>query len=131
MQQELLMFKEVEMMMKPSLRETKNREGQNFLRVVHHRTYKITEWRKVDEEHIYLINNDKPGIHIRLIETVFHVFAISDANALYFSSISIIMFLTILTSGYIDGFSEIFASQVDGWSIGSLHTGEWFDASGE
>ncbi|KAK0607362.1 hypothetical protein LWI29_013871 [Acer saccharum] len=66
-------------------------------------------------------NNEKTGIAIRLIETAFHVFAISDAIVLSFSSISILMFLSILTSGYTNGFSKIFAALVDGWSLGSLY----------
>ncbi|KAK0606640.1 hypothetical protein LWI29_001963 [Acer saccharum] len=122
MQQELLMFKEVEMMMKPSLRETKNADGRTpreLFTIEHAKLLESGEkWMKNTATSCMVVatliatvvfsaaftvpgdNNDKTGIPLHLMETAFHVFAISDAIALSFSSISILMFLSILTSGY-------------------------------
>ncbi|KAK1563371.1 hypothetical protein Q3G72_026664 [Acer saccharum] len=124
MQQELLIFKEVEMMMQPSLRETKNSEGQTprELFTIEHKKilYSGEEWMKNTAKSCMVVatliatvvfstaftvpgdNNEKIGIPLRLMETAFRVFAISDAIAFSSSSISIIMFLSILTSGYIE-----------------------------
>ncbi|KAI9196619.1 hypothetical protein LWI28_025465 [Acer negundo] len=122
MQQELLMFEEVEMIMQPSLRETKNAEGrtpQELFTIEHKKLLHNGEkWMKNTANSCMVVatliatvvfsaafsvpggNNEKTGIPLHLIETPFHIFAISDAIALSFSSISILMFLSILTSGY-------------------------------
>ncbi|KAI9195131.1 hypothetical protein LWI28_012045 [Acer negundo] len=122
MQQELLMFEEVKMMMQPSLREKKNVDGltPQELFTIEHKNLLLSgeKWMKNTASSCMVIatliatmvfsaaftvpggNNDKTGIPIRLIETSFHVFAISDTIALSSSSISILMFLSILTSGY-------------------------------
>ncbi|KAI9194861.1 hypothetical protein LWI28_009741 [Acer negundo] len=120
MQQELLMFEEVEMMMQPSLRETKNADGQTprELFTIEHKEllHNGENWMKNTASSCMVVatliatvvfsaaftvpggNNDKTGIPIRMTETSFHVFAISDTIALSSSSISILMFLSILTS---------------------------------
>ncbi|KAI9196778.1 hypothetical protein LWI28_026931 [Acer negundo] len=120
MQQELLMFEEVQMIMKPSFREMKNTEGRTprELFTIEHKKllHSGEEWMKNTTNSCMVVatliatvifsaaftvpggNNDKTGIPLHLMETVFHVFAISDAIALSFSSISILMFLSILTS---------------------------------
>ncbi|KAK2646879.1 hypothetical protein Ddye_022074 [Dipteronia dyeriana] len=122
MQQELLMFEEVEMIMKPSFREIKNAEGRTprELFTVEHKKllHSGEKWMKSTATSCMVVatliatvvfsaaftapggNNEETGIPLRLMETAFHVFAISDAIALSFSSISILMFLSILTSGY-------------------------------
>ncbi|KAK0607372.1 hypothetical protein LWI29_014013 [Acer saccharum] len=122
MQQELLTFEEVEMMMQPSLREKKNVDGltPRELFTIEHKNLLLSgeKWMKNTASSCMVIatlittmvfsaaftvpggNNDKTGIPIRLMETSFHVFAISDTIALSSSSISILMFLSILTSGY-------------------------------
>ncbi|KAK0608041.1 hypothetical protein LWI29_024639 [Acer saccharum] len=112
------------MMMQPSLRETKNSEGQTprELFTIEHKKilYSGEEWMKNTAKSCMVVatliatvvfstaftvpgdNNEKIGIPLRLMETAFRVFAISDAIAFSSSSISIIMFLSILTSGYIE-----------------------------
>ncbi|KAK1563141.1 hypothetical protein Q3G72_022980 [Acer saccharum] len=122
-QQELLIFEEVEMMMQPSLRETKNSEGQTpqELFTLEHKKllHSGEEWMKNTAKSCMVVatliatvvfltafivpgdNNEKTGIPLRLMETAFRVFAISYAIMFSSSSISILMFLSIpITSGY-------------------------------
>ncbi|KAK2646533.1 hypothetical protein Ddye_021728 [Dipteronia dyeriana] len=113
---------EVEMMVQPSLRETKNADGRTpreLFTIEHKELLESGEiWMQSTATSCMVVatliatvvfsaaftvpggNNDKTGTPIRLVETSFHVFAISDAIALSSSSISILMFLSILTSGY-------------------------------
>ncbi|KAK0607750.1 hypothetical protein LWI29_019931 [Acer saccharum] len=108
--------------MQPSLRETKNPEGRTprELFTIEHKKllHSGEKWMKNTANSCMVVatliatevfsagftvpsgNNEKTGIPLRLIETLFHIFAISDAIALSSSSISILIFLSILTSGY-------------------------------
>ncbi|KAK3198072.1 hypothetical protein Dsin_021487 [Dipteronia sinensis] len=76
---------------------------------------------------IHVGNYEKTRIPLSLIETAYRVFAALDTTVLSFYSISIIMFLSIPKSGDTNGFSEIFATQIDGWSLGSLYIGNSYD----
>ncbi|KAK1563510.1 hypothetical protein Q3G72_028546 [Acer saccharum] len=122
MQRELLMFEEVRMIMKPSLRDKKNSEGhtpKKLFTVTHKDLQKRGEtWMKSTAKSCMLVatliatvvfaavfsipggNNQQIGRPIYLEKTFFKVFAVSDAIAMSSSSISILVFLSILTSRY-------------------------------
>ncbi|KAJ0018036.1 hypothetical protein Pint_12185 [Pistacia integerrima] len=122
MQLELLWFKEIEKIVQPSFREKKNSNGetpQELFTQDHKELLKSGEqWIKDTANSCMLVatvittiifatlfsvpdgNSSDKGIPIHLKETWFQVFAISDAIILSFSSISILMFLSILTSRY-------------------------------
>ncbi|KAK3190065.1 hypothetical protein Dsin_029626 [Dipteronia sinensis] len=127
MQREILIFKEVEMMMTPSLRETKNLEGrtpQQLFSIEHSNLLKRGErWIK-DAANSCLVAatliatvvfsaaftrptpprltppSDNHVLNVLLMGTWFHVYAFSDAVALSASSVSVLVFLCILTSGF-------------------------------
>ncbi|KAK0607709.1 hypothetical protein LWI29_018931 [Acer saccharum] len=122
MQRELLMFEEVRMIMKPSLRDKQNSEGhtpKELFTVTHKDLQKRGEtWMKSTAKSCMLVatliatvvfaavfsipggNNQQIGRPIYLDKTFFKVFAVSNAIALSSSSISILVFLSILTSRY-------------------------------
>ncbi|KAL5765429.1 hypothetical protein ACOSP7_016046 [Xanthoceras sorbifolium] len=122
MQQELLIFKEVEKLMQPSLREAKNAEDltpQELFAKEHKSLLQSGEkWMKKMASSCMLVatlittvvfsvastvpggNQNQTGVPVLLRNNWFHIFAISDAIALSSSSFSILMFLSILTSGY-------------------------------
>ncbi|KAJ0018514.1 hypothetical protein Pint_12153 [Pistacia integerrima] len=129
MQRELLWFKEIEKIVQPSFREKKNLNGQTpqeLFTQEHKELLKSGEqWMKNTANSCMLVatiittiifatvfsvsdgNDSSKGLPIHLKEIWFQVFVISDAIALSFSSISILMFLSILTSRYTeDGFLE-------------------------
>ncbi|KAJ0017086.1 hypothetical protein Pint_12194 [Pistacia integerrima] len=123
-QRELLWFKEIEKVVQPSFREKKNSNGQTpqeLFTQEHKELLKSGEqWMKNTANSCMLVatiittiifaavfsvpggNSSDKGIPIHLKETWFQVFVISDAIALSSSSISILMFLSILTSRYIE-----------------------------
>ncbi|KAK1583053.1 hypothetical protein Q3G72_020621 [Acer saccharum] len=122
MQRELLMFEEVEMIVQPSLRDVQNSEGhtpKELFTMTHKDLQKRGEqWMKSTAKSCMLVatliatvvfaaafsipggNNQLVGRPIHLDKTFFKVFAASDAIALSSSSISILIFLSILTSRY-------------------------------
>ncbi|XP_044497675.1 ankyrin repeat-containing protein NPR4-like [Mangifera indica] len=122
MQRELLWFKEIEKMVQPSFREKKNSEGktpQEIFTEEHKELLKNGElWMKKTAESCMLVatlistmmfaaafsvpggNDNNRGTPIYLKESLFQVFALSDVIALSSSTISILMFLYILTSRY-------------------------------
>ncbi|XP_031278610.1 ankyrin repeat-containing protein NPR4-like [Pistacia vera] len=122
MQRELLWSKEIGKMMQPSFREKKNSNGQTpqeLFTQEHKELLKSGEqWMKHTANSCMLVatiittiifaaifsvpggNDSSKGLPIHLKETWFQVFVISDAIALSSSSISILMFLSILTSRY-------------------------------
>ncbi|KDO77346.1 hypothetical protein CISIN_1g044420mg, partial [Citrus sinensis] len=122
MHRELLWFKEVEKIVQPTFREMKNSEGKTpreLFSIEHSSLLRSGElWMKNTAESCMLVatliatimfaaafsvpggNDNNKGIPIHLRETLFQVFAMSDVMALSSSSISILMFLSILTSRY-------------------------------
>ncbi|KAL5782484.1 hypothetical protein ACOSP7_007513 [Xanthoceras sorbifolium] len=122
MQRELLMFEEVEMIMQPSWRDIQNLEGytpKELFTMTHKDLQKRGEkWMKSTSKSCMLVatliatvvfaaafsvpggNNQQIGTPIHLDKTLFNVFAMSDAIALSSSSISVLIFLSILTSHY-------------------------------
>ncbi|KAI9186534.1 hypothetical protein LWI28_018259 [Acer negundo] len=122
MQQELLMFEEVEKIVQPSLRDVQNSDGltpKDLFTKTHKDLQKRGErWMKSTANSCMLVatliatvvfaaafsipggNNQQVGRPIYLDKTFFKVFAASDAIALSSSSISILIFLSILTSHY-------------------------------
>ncbi|KAK0602566.1 hypothetical protein LWI29_034815 [Acer saccharum] len=122
MQRELLMFEEVEMIMQPSLRDLQNLEGhtpKELFTMTHKDLQKRGEqWMKSTAKSCMIVatliatvvfaaafsipggNNQQVGRPIYLDKTFFKVFVGSDAIALSSSSISILIFLSILTSRY-------------------------------
>ncbi|KAJ0018812.1 hypothetical protein Pint_12125 [Pistacia integerrima] len=121
-QRELLWFKEIEKIVQPSFREKKNSNGQTpqeLFTQEHKKLLKSGEqWMKNTAHSCMLVatiittmmfpaiisvpggNSSDKGMPIYLKETWFQIFVISDAIALSSSSISILMFLSILTSRY-------------------------------
>ncbi|KAJ0018531.1 hypothetical protein Pint_12213 [Pistacia integerrima] len=113
-------FHEVGQIVQPSFREKKNSEGktpQQIFSEEHEILLRSGElWMKKTAESCMLVatfittimfttalsvpggNDNNTGIPIRLRDTLFQVFALSDAIALSSSSISVLMFLSILTS---------------------------------
>ncbi|XP_049371542.1 uncharacterized protein LOC125836415 [Solanum verrucosum] len=122
MQKEILWFKEVEKLLPPSLQKIKNKAGKTPREVFteeHNLLLKEGErWMKDTANSCMIVatliatmvfaagftvpggNNGDNGIPILLKLNAFRVFVISDAVALFSSIISIIMFLSILTSRY-------------------------------
>ncbi|RDX67198.1 Ankyrin repeat-containing protein ITN1, partial [Mucuna pruriens] len=122
MQRELLWFKEVEKIIQPLLKEIKDSEGrtpQMLFTEEHKGLAKEGEkWLKNTASSCMLVatlittvmfaaiftvpggNNNNNGYPIFMHTTSFKVFALSDALALFSSVISILMFLSILTSRY-------------------------------
>ncbi|KAK3189911.1 hypothetical protein Dsin_029472 [Dipteronia sinensis] len=122
MQRELLMFEEVEMIMQPSWRDRQNSEGytpkEQFTMTQEDLQKRGEKWMKSTAKSCMLVatliatvvfaaafsipggNNQQIGRPIYLDKTLFKVFAASDAIALSSSSVSILVFLSILTSRY-------------------------------
>ncbi|KAL5763694.1 hypothetical protein ACOSQ2_016288 [Xanthoceras sorbifolium] len=122
MQKELLIFEEVEKLMQPSLREAKNADGltPRELFAKEHKSLQQSgeKWMKKMASSCMLVatlittvvfsvastvpggNQNQTGVPVLLKNNWFHIFAISDAIALSSSSFSILIFLSILTSGY-------------------------------
>ncbi|KAL5852577.1 hypothetical protein ACOSQ3_007695 [Xanthoceras sorbifolium] len=122
MQRELLMFDEVEKIMQPSLRDMQNLRGhtpKELFTMTHKDLQKSGEkWMKSTSKSCMLVatliatvvfaaaftipggNDQDTGTPIHLDKILFNVFAMSDAMALSSSSISILIFLSILTSRY-------------------------------
>nr|XP_043623989.1 uncharacterized protein LOC122595642 [Erigeron canadensis] len=122
MQRELLWFKEVESMMRPSYREQKNKDGltPHKLFTKEHATL-ITEgekWMKETANQCMVVAaliativfaaaftvpggyDQNDGLPIYYRERSFKVFVVTDAISLFLSSASILTFLSILTSRY-------------------------------
>ncbi|XP_075673450.1 uncharacterized protein LOC142642897 isoform X2 [Castanea sativa] len=122
MQQELLWFKKVEKIMPPSYLNQKNRKGQTpgdiFTEEHQHLQREGKEWMKDTANYCLIVatlittvvfaaaftvpggSNQETGTPIFLKNKWFRVFFISDAVALVFSSSSILIFLSILTSRF-------------------------------
>lgn len=122
MQRELLWFKEVEKIIQPLLKEIKDSEGrtpQMLFTEEHKGLAKEGEkWLKNTASSCMLVstlittvmfaalftvpggNNNSNGYPIFMRTTSFKVFALSDALGLFSSVVSILMFLSILTSRY-------------------------------
>ncbi|XP_014492755.1 uncharacterized protein LOC106755162 isoform X2 [Vigna radiata var. radiata] len=122
MQRELLWFKEVEKIIQPLLKEMKDSEGrtpQMLFTEEHKGLAKEGEkWLKNTASSCMLVstlittvmfaaiftvpggNNNNNGYPIFMHTTSFKVFALSDAIGLFSSVVSILMFLSILTSRY-------------------------------
>ncbi|WVZ20522.1 hypothetical protein V8G54_007844 [Vigna mungo] len=122
MQRELLWFKEVEKIIQPLLKEMKDSEGrtpQMLFTEEHKALAKEGEkWLKNTASSCMLVstlittvmfaaiftvpggNNNNNGYPIFMHTTSFKVFALSDAIGLFSSVVSILMFLSILTSRY-------------------------------
>ncbi|KAK4368285.1 hypothetical protein RND71_012077 [Anisodus tanguticus] len=122
MQREMLWFKEVEKIVPPSLHRSKNRDGKTPRQLFteeHKQLLKEGErWMKDTANSCMIVatliatmvfaaaftvpggNNGDIGTPIMLKLNAFAVFVISDAVALCGSIVSIIMFLSILTSRY-------------------------------
>ncbi|XP_076881861.1 protein ACCELERATED CELL DEATH 6-like [Bidens hawaiensis] len=122
MQRELLWYKEVEGMLPPSCQEKKNNDGllPHELFTNEHKDLMIAseKWMKNTASHCMVVAaliatvvfaaaftvpggyNNSSGIPILRNHRAFIVFVISDAISLSFATISILMFLYILTSRY-------------------------------
>ncbi|KAH9753266.1 ANK REP REGION domain-containing protein [Citrus sinensis] len=122
MQRELLIYKEVEMIVQPSYREMKNYDGKTpreLFTVEHLELLRREEqWMKNRASASIIVatlvatmafaaafivpggKDDKTGLPIHLRENWFQVFAISDAIAFSCSVISVAFFLSILTSQF-------------------------------
>ncbi|XP_020553898.1 ankyrin repeat-containing protein At5g02620-like isoform X2 [Sesamum indicum] len=122
MQRELLWFKEVEKVVPPSCLEIRNRQGlrprQLFSKEHEPLLTKGETWMKETANNCMIVatliatvafaaaftlpggNNGDTGMPILKKRTWFTVFAVSNAVALFCSTASIIMFLSILTSRY-------------------------------
>ncbi|XP_076908460.1 uncharacterized protein LOC143565355 [Bidens hawaiensis] len=122
MQRELLWYKEVESMLPPSCQEKKNNNGllPHELFTNEHKGLMIAseKWMKNTASHCMVVAaliatvvfaaaftlpggyNNTSGIPILRNHRAFIVFVISDAISLSFATISILMFLYILTSRY-------------------------------
>ncbi|BAT80166.1 hypothetical protein VIGAN_02314500 [Vigna angularis var. angularis] len=121
MQRELLWFKEVEKIIQPLLKEMKDSEGrtpQMLFTEEHKGLAKEGEkWLKNTASSCMLVStlittvmfaaiftvpggNKNNGYPIFMHTTSFKVFAVSDAIGLFSSVVSILMFLSILTSRY-------------------------------
>lgn len=122
MQRELLWFKEVEKIIQPLFKEIKDSQGrtpQMLFTEEHKELAKEGEkWLKNTASSCMLVatlittvmfaaiftvpggNNNNNGYPIFMHTTSFKVFALSDALALFSSVISVLMFLSILTSRY-------------------------------
>ncbi|TKY72713.1 Ankyrin repeat-containing protein [Spatholobus suberectus] len=122
MQRELLWFKEVEKIIQPLFKEIKDSEGRTpqILFTEEHKglAKEGEKWLKNTASSCMLVatlittvmfaaiftvpggNNNNNGYPIFMHTTSFKVFALSDALALFSSVISVLMFLSILTSRY-------------------------------
>ncbi|KAL0442318.1 UNVERIFIED_CONTAM: Ankyrin repeat-containing protein ITN1 [Sesamum latifolium] len=122
MQRELLWFKEVEKVVPPTCLEMRNGEGlrPRELFSVEHKSLLIKgeTWMKDTANNCMIVaaliatvafaaaftlpggNNSNTGMPILMKRTYFTVFAVSNGVALFSSTASIIMFLSILTSRY-------------------------------
>ncbi|XP_031256046.1 uncharacterized protein LOC116114035 [Pistacia vera] len=122
MQRELLWFKEIEKVVKPSYRKKKNSSGktpQELFTEKHKGLLRDGEsWMKKTASSCMLVATivtsvifaaafsvpggyeDKTGIPNLLKDNLFQVFSISNAIALSSSIISVLMFLSIITSRY-------------------------------
>ncbi|XP_034698061.1 ankyrin repeat-containing protein NPR4-like, partial [Vitis riparia] len=135
MQRELLWFKEVEKIMLPTYRERKNKDGKtprDLFTKEHKNLMKDGEkWMRGTAAQSMLVatliatvvfaaaftvpggSNQDTGIPILLRKKSFMIFAVSDAIALFSSSTSILVFLSILTSRYAeDDFLESLPSRL-------------------
>ncbi|KAF8403426.1 hypothetical protein HHK36_011530 [Tetracentron sinense] len=122
MQRELQWFKEVEKLVQPSYRESKNKDGKTA-RVIFTEEHKDLvekgqKWMKATSSSCMVVatliatvmfaaaftvpggNQNDRGIPIFLNANSFLIFAISDALSLFSSLTSVLMFLSILTSRY-------------------------------
>ncbi|KAI3738011.1 hypothetical protein L2E82_28029 [Cichorium intybus] len=129
MQRELLWFKEVELMIPPSYREKKNTAGYTprelFTKNHKELVTKGEDWMKGTANQCMVVAaliativfgvafaipggyDQNSGLPMFLRKEIFIAFVISDAISLIFSSASILMFLSILTSRYAEqDFSE-------------------------
>ncbi|KAJ0013267.1 hypothetical protein Pint_21382 [Pistacia integerrima] len=124
MQQESIIFKEVELLVQPSHREMKNRKDQTprELFSIEHANLlrKGEEWVRNTATQCMLVatiiatvvfaaifsvpagDNDEEGIPTHWRNVVFRMFAVSEAMALSFSLISILIYLSILTAPYVE-----------------------------
>ncbi|ESR45910.1 hypothetical protein CICLE_v10003360mg [Citrus x clementina] len=122
MQRELLIYKEVEMIVQPSYKEMKNYDGKTpreLFTVEHLELLRRGEqWMKSRASSSMIVatlvatmvfaaaftvpggKDDKTGLPIHLRENWFQVFAIADAIAFSCSIISVLFFLSILTSQF-------------------------------
>ncbi|KAJ9560291.1 hypothetical protein OSB04_005451 [Centaurea solstitialis] len=118
MQRELLWFKEVERMLPPYLREFKNKDGQTPYDIFSENNKDFIsqglKWTKdcmivatlivtVAFAVAYTVPggyNQETGIPIFIHKRMFIVFVLADAISLFSSSTSLLVFLSILTSGY-------------------------------
>ncbi|XP_062104572.1 uncharacterized protein LOC133815786 isoform X2 [Humulus lupulus] len=122
MQRELIWFKEIENMMEPSLREKQNKQNETA-RVIFSKTHKNLlkegeSWMKKTAESCTIVaaliatvvftvafsvpggNNSDTGFPIHIKHTSYTFFSLSNGVAMFSSSTSILMFLSILTSRY-------------------------------
>ncbi|KAF8403425.1 hypothetical protein HHK36_011529 [Tetracentron sinense] len=121
MQRELQWFKEVERLVQPAYRESKNKEGKTAQVIFTEEHKDLVEkgqkWMKETSSSCMVVatliatvmfsaaftvpgGNQSEGIPIFLKTNHFMIFAISDALALFSSLTSVLMFLSILTSRY-------------------------------
>ncbi|KAL5577477.1 hypothetical protein UlMin_019176, partial [Ulmus minor] len=121
MQQELLWFEEVEKIVQPDFRKKKNKKGktpeQLFSEQHKQLLRKGESWMKSTAESCSIVSaliatvvfaaafsvpggNDDKGKPHYFGTTAFLVFVLSDGAALLFSTVSLLMFLSILTSRY-------------------------------
>ncbi|PON33492.1 PGG domain containing protein [Trema orientale] len=122
MQLELLWFKEIEKIMPPSIKEKENNEHETA-RAIFSKTHKDLlkegeSWMKKTAESCTIVatliatvvfatafsvpggNDSDTGIPIHLKYNLYSVFSLSNGVAMFSSSTSILMFLSILTSRY-------------------------------
>ncbi|KAJ0013849.1 hypothetical protein Pint_21546 [Pistacia integerrima] len=124
MQRELLKFKDVEMIIKPSFKEKKNSEGktprelfitehEELLKSAKSSTKKtasscmilasiitIVMFHQLSQFNLPGGNDDEIGRSINIRDTLYQVFSVANAAALFCSSISMLIFLSIFTSHY-------------------------------
>ncbi|KAF4376749.1 hypothetical protein F8388_025620 [Cannabis sativa] len=122
MQRELIWFKEIEKMMDPSLREKKNNKNETasvIFSKAHANLLKEGEsWMKKTTESCTIVaaliatvvftvafsvpggNNSDTGLPIHIKHNAYTFFSLSNGIAMFSSSTSILMFLSILTSRY-------------------------------
>ncbi|KAM6550082.1 hypothetical protein CsatB_021758 [Cannabis sativa] len=122
MQRELIWFKEIEKMMDPSLREKKNNKNETasvIFSKAHANLLKEGEsWMKKTAESCTIVaaliatvvftvafsvpggNNSDTGLPIHIKHNAYTFFSLSNGIAMFSSSTSILMFLSILTSRY-------------------------------
>ncbi|KAL5577489.1 hypothetical protein UlMin_019188, partial [Ulmus minor] len=104
MQQELLWFEEVEKIVQPDFRKKKNKKGKTPEQLFSEQHKKLLRkgesWMKSTAESCSIVSALIATVVFAAAFSVPGVFVLSDGAALLFSTVSLLMFLSILTSRY-------------------------------